>query len=122
LPNISPLKFFEKMAAIFRTPQLTWPRILLALGVAVCADGLQLCLGFVGWAFGDQVIDAVTMVLVTSLLGFHPLLLPTFVVELIPLVDDLPTWTACVIAVIALRKREQKTSPAPPPAKPTIEI
>jgi hypothetical protein len=26
----------------------------------------------------------------------------------------LPTWTACVIAVIALRKREQNATPPPP--------
>ena len=46
------------------------------------------------------------------MIGFHWLLLPTFVLELVPVLEDLPTWTACVIAVIALRKREQKTPPA----------
>ena len=48
------------------------------------------------------------MLLTMRILGFHILLLPTFVVELVPLVDDFPTWTACVAAVIALRKREQR--------------
>jgi hypothetical protein len=48
--------------------------------------------------------------------------LPTFVVELVPVLEDLPTWTACVAAVIALRKREQNLPPPAPPAKPTIEI
>jgi len=28
----------------------------------------------------------------------------------------LPTWTACVVAVIALRKREQRTLPTEKPA------
>jgi hypothetical protein len=31
----------------------------------------------------------------------------------------LPTWTACTIAVMALRKREQR---AIPPPQPTVEI
>ena len=48
------------------------------------------------------------MLLTMWALGFHWLLLPTFVVELFPAVDMLPTWTACVIAVIALRKRAER--------------
>ena len=82
--------------------------MLLALAVAVVADGLQLILGPLGWTFIDQAIDGVAMLLTMRILGFHLLLLPTFIVELVPLVEDLPTWTACVIAVIALRKREQR--------------
>jgi hypothetical protein len=45
--------------------------------------------------------------------GFHWLLLPTFAMEFVPLLDELPTWTACVIAVIVLRKREQHSLPPP---------
>lgn len=100
--------------------------MLLALAVAVIADGLQLLLGPLGWAGVDQAIDLVTMLLTMWLLGFHLLLLPTFFVELIPVIEDLPTWTACVVAVIALRRREPpvaKTSPTPATAeKPAIEI
>lgn len=80
--------------------------MLLALGVALAADGLQLLLGPFGWAGADQVIDCVAMALTMWILGFHILLLPTFVVELFPIAEDLPTWTACVAAVIALRKRK----------------
>ena len=87
---------------------MTHVRMGLALAVAVLADGLQLCTGFIGWAGFDEVIDVVTMILVTWLIGFHILLLPTFMVEMVPVVDDLPTWTACVIAVCVLRRREQK--------------
>ncbi len=72
------------------------------------ADGLQLCTGFVGWAGFDEGIDVVAMILVTWLIGFHILLLPTFMVEMVPVVDELPTWTACVVAVCVLRRREQK--------------
>ena len=81
--------------------------MFLALGVAISADALQFCLGPFGWAFGDQAIDVMAMVLTMWLLGFHVLLLPTFVLELVPVLEDLPTWTACVIAVIWLRRREQ---------------
>ncbi len=82
-----------------------------ALAVTVGADSLQLILGPLGWAFIDQSIDVAAMLLTMWLLGFHILLLPTFVAELVPLVDDLPTWTACAAAVIALRKREQRSAP-----------
>jgi hypothetical protein len=63
------------------------------------------------------------MILLSWVIGFHVLFLPTFVVELIPLLEDLPTWTACTAAVIALRKRERKNNPPPaPPGKPVIDI
>jgi len=99
--------------------------MVLALAVAVVADGLQLLFGPLGWAFGDQAIDCVAMILISWIIGFHILLLPTFVVELVPVLEDLPTWTACTAAVIVLRKREQRfaaPSNPPPPEKPTIEI
>jgi hypothetical protein len=89
--------------------------------VAVFADGLQILLGPAGWVSGDQIIDVIAMVLTSRLLGFHWLLLPTFVINFIPALDDLPSWVACVIAVVVLRKREQR-SVQPPPEKPTIEI
>ena len=114
------MKLPGKLNPIFRAPKLTRTRIVLALAVAIFADGLQFLLGPIGWAFPDQAIDFVTMILVSCVIGFHILLLPTFVVELVPVLDDLPTWTACTIAVIALRKREQRN--IPPPEKQTIEI
>ncbi len=120
------MKLLEKLNPIFRARPLTRPRMILALAVAIIADGLQFFLGPLGWVLVDQAIDAVTMVLCVWLLGFHVLLLPTFVVELVPVLDELPTWTACVAAVIALRKREQNSIPTPPiikPSdKPTIDV
>jgi len=84
----------------------------LALATAVAADGLQLLLGPLGWALVDQAIDCVAMILLSWVIGFHVLFLPTFVVELVPVLEDLPTWTACTAAVIALRGRENKLPPA----------
>lgn len=99
----------EKLNQMFRAPKLTRTRIVIALAVAATADGLQFFLGPLGWAVVDQVIDVVALVLTAWAIGFHLLLLPTFIAEFFPVVDMLPTWTACVIAVIALRKREQNT-------------
>jgi hypothetical protein len=105
------MNFPEKLRSVFRAPPLTRLRMILALVIAMMADGVQLLLGPLGWAFIDQAIDCVAMVRVSGVIGFHILLLPTFVVELIPVLEDLPTWTACTAAVIALRKREQKSLP-----------
>ena len=104
----------DKLTARFAAPQLTQTRILLALVVAVGADALQIFLGPLGWVFVDDLIDMVAMGLTILVIGFHPLLLPTFIAEFIPLVDMLPTWTGCVIAVIALRKRAQRTAEPKP--------
>jgi hypothetical protein len=108
------MKFTEQFQTMFRAPKLTRTRIILALAVAVIADGLQFFLGPVGWALPDQAIDLLAMVLTAWAIGFHLLLLPTFIAELFPVVDMLPTWTACVIAVVALRKRAQNAVPPPP--------
>jgi hypothetical protein len=102
------MKMPDQLHRWLRVPPMTPLRMGLALAVAVITDGLQFCTGFAGWAGFDEVIDVVAMVLVTWLIGFHILLLPTFMVEMVPVVDDLPTWTACVVAVCVLRRREQK--------------
>lgn len=106
------------MSNVFRVPQLTRPRMIIALGIAMAADALQIGLLPMAWTFAQSAVDVVTMLLSVWVLGFHLLLLPTFIIEFIPVADMLPTWTGCVVAVIALRKREQKTSaPVSPPAQ-----
>jgi hypothetical protein len=77
--------------------------------VAITVDAAQLLLGPFGWSLADQGLDLVAMVLTIWLLGFHPLLLPTFVIELLPVMDVLPTWTGCVGLVVALRRRRAAT-------------
>ena len=114
----------QKFRSLFGTPALTRGRTILALALAVVADGLQLLLGPFGWVGVDQAIDVVAMLGISRCLGFHLLLLPTFLLELVPLMDELPTWTACTLAVILLRQREHRTQsrPTPPTEKPVIEI
>src|SRR5262245_57883544 len=99
----------------FELPVLTRKRVVVAFGVAVAADAAQVL--FVGVPLADQVIDAFAMILTTLAIGFHPLLLPTFLLELVPIADMLPTWTACVAAVVLLRRRAQVV---PPHIKPVV--
>jgi hypothetical protein len=102
---------FCAMANPFRAKPLTRTRVVLAFTVAVLTDLIQIGLGPLGWTFADEVLDVIAMGITTWLLGFHPLLLPTFIVEFLPLVDMLPTWTGCVGAVVLLRRRSAATSP-----------
>jgi len=111
---------------MFRIPILTPARIGMACAVAFLADAFQVMLGPLGWTFIDEILDVGAMIVCTLLLGFHPLLLPTFVIEIVPVIDMLPTWTACVIAVSVLRKRQQQVPPAAAPSpqgsSPVIDI
>jgi hypothetical protein len=84
---------------------LTSGHIRVAYAIALATDALQIALGPFGWAFADEILDVIAGVAISRVIGFHPLLLPTFVLELIPVADLLPTWTGCVAVVIALRKR-----------------
>jgi hypothetical protein len=98
---------------MFEVPILTGPRIRSAYAVAVATDALQLLLGPVGWSFADEILDVVAMLLISRLIGFHALLLPTFILELVPLADLLPTWTGAVALVLTLRRRTHPQVPPP---------
>src|SRR5437016_5611394 len=86
---------FKVFGRTFRSPVLTQHRVRCAYVVAVTTDVLQLLLGPFGWAFADELLDLAATVLTWRLIGFHPLLLPTFVLEFVPLADMLPSWTVC---------------------------
>src|SRR5215831_13958541 len=86
-------------------PLLTQPRIRGAYAVALATDALQFVLGPFGWVFADEILDVVAALAVSRLIGFHPLLLPTFVIEIVPVADLLPTWTGCVAIVVAMRRK-----------------
>jgi hypothetical protein len=106
----------------FQPRALTPARSRLAYAVAIGTDVIQLAMGPLGWTFADEALDVVAAVLLSRLLGFHPLLLPTFVLELVPVADLLPTWTGCVALVIALRKRRRVTSTSPADAGDVIDV
>jgi hypothetical protein len=102
-------------------PPLTPSRIGAAYAVAIATDGLQFLLGPLGWAGADEMLDLAATALLWRTLGFHPLFLPTFVIEFLPISDVLPTWTACVALVIGLRRRQQ-IEPPPPGEGPVIDV
>ena len=102
------------MTATSTKRSVTSRQAALALFVGVIADLIQLPinLGYLSVAgavpaeAADLLVDTVTALIVTRLLGFHWALLPTFAVEMVPLLDAAPTWTGCVLYVISRRKAE----------------
>lgn len=111
------MELFSKLNNLFRPARLSRRRMVFAFVIAVVADVLQVPLQLPPL---PQIIDVVAMVLTSALIGFHLLLLPTFVVEFIPGLDMLPTWTGCVLAVIAHRRWETRNQPPLPESKPPI--
>ena len=105
------MKVLDAFLGTFRPRRLTRWRMALAVIVALTADGLQA--GVLGAPPFAEIVDVVAMVLESWLIGFHILLLPTFLLELVPVVDALPTWTACTVTVIILRKRNERATPLP---------
>jgi len=99
---------------------LTPGRIRLAYAAAVTADVIQFVLGPFGWGGADAGVDVAAMIATSWLVGFHPLLLPTFILELFPVADLLPTWTGCVALVVALRKKQH--APSPPGDGQVIDV
>ncbi len=108
-----------------QVPLLTPGRIRAAMFVAAAADGLQ-------WALAallgpgilspiDDILDVAVMLVLARLLGFHLLLLPSFLLEVMPVADLLPTWVGCTLLIIASRKKEQnygeQPNDPPPPAQ-----
>lgn len=96
------------LAPLLRRPPLSPWRVATAFAVAIAVDVTQLLLGPLGWSLADEVLDLLAMVLMVLLLGFDPLLLPTFVIEILPVADALPTWTGCVGLIVARRRRSER--------------
>jgi len=109
-------------SGLFRVPTLTKSRIRLAYAAAIAADAAQFLIGPLGWIGTVQVIDVATMMLTWRLIGFHVLLLPTFLLELLPVAGMLPTWTGCVAVVIGLRKALQEQPPRASDLPPESDV
>jgi hypothetical protein len=93
-------------------PTLTPRRIWIARALAVAVDLAQIALLPAELTPLNNVIDVAAAVALVALVGWHWAFLPTFLAELVPFVDLVPTWTLAVL--IATRGR----SAAPPPALP----
>jgi hypothetical protein len=74
-----------------------------ALIIAVVADALQIGLFplFAGGALSplNDLLDLAVAWTLTRLLGWHWAFLPSFVAELVPGLDLVPTWTLAVLVV-----------------------
>ncbi len=93
-------------------PLLTPRRIWIARGLAVLVDLVQ-ALPPLEVPPVNQIVDVATAAVMTWLVGWHWAFLPTFVVEALPIVDLVPSWTLAVL--IATRGRMA-------PAAPTVTV
>ena len=78
--------------------QLTAGRIRVARVVAIAADAVQVFV-FPAFAGGwvsplNDAVDLVVGAVLVILVGWHWAFLPSFIIELLPGVDLVPTWTA----------------------------
>jgi hypothetical protein len=96
-------------------PLLTPRRVLLARAVAVVVDIVQWALLPVSLTPWNAAIDAATGLVMVALVGWHWAFLPTFVAELVPFVDLVPTWTLAV--TFATRGRVAGGPGLPPPGQ-----
>jgi hypothetical protein len=78
-------------------------RVWTARALALAVDGIQifaLPAFFAGAASPvEDAVDVAAGVAFVALLGWHVAFLPSFLAELIPMVDIFPTWTAAVLFV-----------------------
>ena len=87
--------------------------------VALFADALQIVL-FPLFAPGivsplDDLLDISVAWVLTRLLGWHWAFLPSFLAELVPGIDLVPSWTVAVLIVTRETSQQSTTEP------PTIE-
>jgi ABC-type xylose transport system permease subunit len=94
--------------------QRTAGRVRAARAVAIAADAVQLFVfpAFVGgWVSPvNDAVDLLVGAILVALVGWHWAFLPSFIVELLPGVDLIPTWTAATW--LATRARAS-SSPVP---------
>lgn len=88
-----------------RSRRRVWAARFVALGADVTQIALLPLLFAGAISPVDDVIDVVTALLLTWLIGWHWAFLPTFVAELVPFVDLVPTWTFA--AFLATRGRDR---------------
>jgi hypothetical protein len=95
-------------------------RVAVARMLALAVDAVQwLALPFFvpgGASPVNAVLDVCVAIVMTRLLGWHIAFLPSFVAELVPLVDLFPTWTVAVF--VATRKNGSTVAPASGPPTP----
>jgi hypothetical protein len=94
-------------------PLLTPRRILVARVIAVAVDLAQFALLPAELTPLNNFVDVATGLAMLVLVGWHWAFLPTFLAELVPFVDLVPSWTLAV--VFATRGRNTPAAPGAPP-------
>jgi len=91
--------------------ELTPARIRAAWIIALATDAIQIGILPISGPLSipvDAVLDFITMALLWGILGWHWALLPSFLIELLPIADMAPTWSLA-IWVITARKKPQES-------------
>jgi hypothetical protein len=98
-------------------PMNSKTKMLVAFGVAVAADLLQVILMplffegvFSPW---EDLLDVAVAGIMTSLLGWHWVFLPTAAAKLAPVADMAPFWTLAIFYVAARQKKTGQVGNAP---------
>jgi len=113
-------------------PLLTPRRIWVARGVAVLVDLAQVAFFPAELTPLNNGVDVGTALAMVGLLGWHWAFLPTFLAELVPFVDLVPTWTLAVLIatrgrmtptppVVTVEPPRPETPPSAPPALPPAD-
>jgi len=91
---------------------LTPSRLRTAWIIAIAVDALQLGLFPVTLTLStwlDKPLDLAAMGMLWYLVSWHWALLPTFVVELVPFVELVPTWTLALWLISRKQKAQINT-------------
>ena len=91
-------------------------RVFLAHWIAAGVDLVQI----VAWPFfapgapsiANDLLDVATAFVLSRLLGWHFAFLPTFLAELVPGIDLVPTWSIAVF-IATRRKKAMPVNPTP---------
>ena len=100
MAGASPPLYWHLMDPQAAVPDTTSRRVRSARIIAVATDVVQLAF-FPAFAGGwvsplNDALDVVVAVIMVRLVGWHFAFLPTFVAEMVPGVDLVPTWTVAV--------------------------
>jgi hypothetical protein len=93
-------------------------RLAAAWAVALAVDGLQVGLAATTAGMSmllDKGLDMAAALVLWRLLGWHWALVPSFAVELLPVAELAPTWTAAVWLMTRKRGALPVRPGSPPP-------
>jgi hypothetical protein len=101
-------------------PLVTPRRVMAARVLAILVDLAQWALLPAALTPLNNAIDVVTGFVMIWLVGWHWAFLPTFLAEMVPFVDLVPTWTLAVM--FATRGAGDPPMPQPPlpPSQPLL--